>query len=158
MYSDTARVIPCDGCLKGRMTKPKVFKQSRSGSDKPTRPFQHVQADIMVNRSTTSREGFKYVLVLVCVYTRIVYGYGMERKSEALSRFKRFRDDICAFHGQCSLLTCWTWFWQRHRDRANGCRRCLYGHSFYRLRPHKWRSLGHDIAQSVFSVHRGSRD
>ena len=94
---NAARVIPCDGCLKGRMTKPKVFKQSRSGSDKPTRPFQHVQADIMVNRSTTSREGFKYVLVLVCIYTRIVYGYGMERKSEALSRFKRFRDDICAF-------------------------------------------------------------
>ena len=51
----------------------------------------------MVNRSTASREGFKYVLVLVCVYTRIVYGYGMERKSEALSRFKRFRDVICAF-------------------------------------------------------------
>ena len=94
---NAARVIPCDGCLKGRMTKPKVFRQSRSGSDKPTRPFQHVQADIMVNRSTTSREGFKYVLVLVCIYTRIVYGYGMERKSEALSRFKRFRDDICAF-------------------------------------------------------------
>ena len=79
------------------MTKPKVFKQSRSDSDKPTQPFQHVQVDIMVNRSTTSRKGFKYVLVLVCVYTHIVYGYGMERKSEALSRFKGFRDDICAF-------------------------------------------------------------
>ena len=51
----------------------------------------------MANQSTTRREGFKYVLVLVCIYTRIVYGYGMERKSEALSRFKRFRDDICAF-------------------------------------------------------------
>jgi hypothetical protein len=94
---NAARAVPCNGCLKGRMTKPKVFRQSRSDSDKPTRPFQHVQADIMVNRSTTSREGFKYVLVLVCVCTRVVYGYGMKRKSDALSCFKRFRDDICAF-------------------------------------------------------------
>ena len=51
----------------------------------------------MVNWATTSRESFKYVLVLVCVLTRIVYRYGMKRKSDALSCFQRFRDDICAF-------------------------------------------------------------
>ena len=86
---NAARAIPCDGCLKGRMTKPRVYKQSHSIFEKPGRPFQHFQDDIMVNRSTTSRKGFKYVLILVCVLTRVVYGYGMKRKSDTLLRFKR---------------------------------------------------------------------
>jgi hypothetical protein len=36
------------------MTKPRVHTSSRNTFEKPTRPFQQVQADIMVNWSTTS--------------------------------------------------------------------------------------------------------
>ena len=57
-----------------------------------------------MSRLTTSREGFKYVLVLVCVLKRIIYGYGMKQKSDALSCFQRFRDDIYAFSVQIMCL------------------------------------------------------
>ena len=94
---NAARAIPCNGCLKGCMTKPRVHTSAQNTFGKPTRPFQQVQANIMVNRSTTSRKGFKYVLVLVCVLTRNIYSFGMTRKSDALSCFQRFRDDISTF-------------------------------------------------------------
>ena len=53
---NAACVVPCHGCLKHRMTKPRVYTQCRPLSVKPRNQFQHVQTDIMVNRDNEWRK------------------------------------------------------------------------------------------------------
>ena len=110
----------------------------------------------MVIRSTRSREGFKYVPILVCVYTRIVHRLWLWLWNEAniwdAFTFHDFKRHL-RFQSTSAVSTRRAWLWEQHRASSDGLQRSIYGSPLYALRLHQRCASRHDLAKSVFSVH-----
>ena len=71
---------PCEGCdtAKAKLSKP-VHKAERS---KPQKPGERLVWDIFTSPKRT-KDGIKYLLVIVDVYSDRIWVYGLKRKSQA---------------------------------------------------------------------------
>lgn len=86
---NAACVVPFDGCVKGKMNKPRSYEQFRGMCDKPSRPFQHIQADIMANRGKMSERVSNSSLFWFACTRRIVCLVRVEAKiGEAVTDVK----------------------------------------------------------------------
>ena len=80
----------CPGCQFGKSHR-LPFPKSEN---RATAALQLVHSDLMGLTRTSSYAGFRYVMVIVDDFSRFTWVYFLEHKSEALSKFIQFKQEV----------------------------------------------------------------
>ena len=91
----------CPGCAAGACSKKRTHNSSHGDTALPTGPLQQMHIDLIDFHTTPSRNGYKYALVLVDKFTRMVWVETMKSKSkeEGHAAFVRWRKRVGNRHG-----------------------------------------------------------
>ncbi|KAK9019275.1 hypothetical protein V6N11_053801 [Hibiscus sabdariffa] len=86
----------CESCLLGKMTKAPFNGKSERASDL----LGLIHSDVCGPMNTQARGGFHYFITFTDDFSRYGYIYLMRHKSEALEKFKEFRNEVQNQHGK----------------------------------------------------------
>ncbi|KAK8534694.1 hypothetical protein V6N12_057338 [Hibiscus sabdariffa] len=86
----------CESCLLGKMTKAPINGKSERASDL----LGLIHSDVCGPINTQARGGFHYFITFTDDFSRYGYIYLMRHKSEALEKFKEFRNEVQNQHGK----------------------------------------------------------
>ncbi|KAK8555331.1 hypothetical protein V6N12_009479 [Hibiscus sabdariffa] len=86
----------CESCLLGKMTKAPFNGKGERACDL----LGLVHSDVCGPMNTQARGGFHYFITFTDDFSRYGYIYLMRHKSEALEKFKEFRNEIQNQHGK----------------------------------------------------------
>ncbi|KAK8670697.1 hypothetical protein V6N13_037315 [Hibiscus sabdariffa] len=91
-----AQMDVCESCLLGKMTKAPFNGKSERASDL----LGLIHSDVCGPMNTQARGGFHYFITFTDDFSRYGYIYLMCHKSEALEKFKEFRNEVQNQHGK----------------------------------------------------------
>ncbi|KAK9044560.1 hypothetical protein V6N11_058458 [Hibiscus sabdariffa] len=80
----------CESCLLGKMTKAPFNDKVERASDL----LGLIHSDVCGPMNTQARDGFHYFITFTDYFSRYGYIYLMRHKSEALEKFKEFRNEV----------------------------------------------------------------
>ncbi|KAL4290791.1 hypothetical protein GQ457_14G015240 [Hibiscus cannabinus] len=80
----------CESCLLGKMTKAPFNGKSERASDL----LGLIHSDVFGPMNTQARGGYQYFITFTDDFSRYGYIYLMRHKSEALGRFKEFKNEV----------------------------------------------------------------
>ncbi|KAK8569059.1 hypothetical protein V6N12_007591 [Hibiscus sabdariffa] len=86
----------CESCLLGKMTKAPFSGKDERASDL----LGLIHSDVCGPMNTQARGGYQYFITFTDDFSRYGYIYLMRHKSEALERFKEFKNEIQKQHGK----------------------------------------------------------
>ncbi|KAK8596896.1 hypothetical protein V6N12_065375 [Hibiscus sabdariffa] len=86
----------CESCLLGKMTKAPFSGKGERASDL----LGLIHSDVCGPMNTQARGGYQYFITLTDDFSRYGYIYLMRHKSEALERFKEFKNEVQNQHGK----------------------------------------------------------
>ncbi|KAK8564635.1 hypothetical protein V6N12_058218 [Hibiscus sabdariffa] len=86
----------CESCLLGKMTKAPFNGKGEQASDL----LGLIHSDVCGPLNTQARGGFQYFITFTDDFSRYGYIYLMRHKSEALERFKEFKNEVQNQHGK----------------------------------------------------------
>ncbi|KAK8971909.1 hypothetical protein V6N11_027676 [Hibiscus sabdariffa] len=90
----------CESCLLGKMTKAPFNGKGERTSDL----LGLIHSDVCGPMNTQVRGGFHYFITFTDDFSRYVYIYLMRHKSEALEKFKEFRNEVQNQH-ECGIVS-----------------------------------------------------
>ncbi|KAK8690315.1 hypothetical protein V6N13_089009 [Hibiscus sabdariffa] len=85
----------CESCLLGKMTKAPFNGKGERASDL----LGLIHSDVCRPMNTQARGGFHYFITFTDDFSRYGYIYLMRHKSEALEKFKEFKNEVQNQHG-----------------------------------------------------------
>ncbi|KAA0058181.1 gag/pol protein [Cucumis melo var. makuwa] len=80
----------CESCLEGKMTKRPFTGKGHRAKE----PLELVHSDLCDPMNVKARGGFEYFITFTDDYSRYVYVYLMQHKSEALEKFKEYKAEV----------------------------------------------------------------
>ncbi|KAK8593532.1 hypothetical protein V6N12_045612 [Hibiscus sabdariffa] len=86
----------CESCLLGKMTKAPFTGKGERESDL----LGLIHSDVCGPMNTQARGGFQYFITFTDDFSRYGYIYLMRHKSEALEKFKEFKNEVQNQHGK----------------------------------------------------------
>ncbi|KAK8554175.1 hypothetical protein V6N12_031146 [Hibiscus sabdariffa] len=86
----------CESCLLGKMTKAPFSGKGERASDL----LGLIHSDVCGPMNTQARGGYQYFITFTDDFSRYGYIYLMRHKSEALERFKEFKNEVQNQHGK----------------------------------------------------------
>ncbi|KAK8696645.1 hypothetical protein V6N13_001777 [Hibiscus sabdariffa] len=86
----------CESCLLGKMTKTPFNGKGEQASDL----LGLIHSDVCGPMNTQARGKFYYFIIFIDDFSRYGYIYLMRHKSEALEKFKEFRNEVQNQHGK----------------------------------------------------------
>ncbi|KAK8680980.1 hypothetical protein V6N13_053388 [Hibiscus sabdariffa] len=86
----------CESCLLGKMTKAPFSGKGERASDL----LGLIHSDVCGPMNTQARGGFQYFITFTNDFSRYGYIYLMCHKSEALEKFKEFKNEVQNQHGK----------------------------------------------------------
>ncbi|KAK8590161.1 hypothetical protein V6N12_024544 [Hibiscus sabdariffa] len=86
----------CESCLLGKMTKAPFSGKGERASDL----LGLVHSDVCGPMNTQARGGYQYFITFTDDFSRYGYIYLMRHKSEALEKFKEFKNEVQNQHGK----------------------------------------------------------
>ncbi|KAK8619691.1 hypothetical protein V6N13_135973 [Hibiscus sabdariffa] len=86
----------CESCLLGEMTKAPFSGKGERASDL----LGLIHSDVCGPMNTQARGGYQYFITFTDDFSRYGYIYLMRHKSEALERFKEFKNEVQNQHGK----------------------------------------------------------
>ncbi|KAK8715626.1 hypothetical protein V6N13_042955 [Hibiscus sabdariffa] len=86
----------CESCLLGKMTNAPFNGKGERASDL----LGLIHSDVCGPKNTQARGGFHYFITFTDDFSRYGYIYLMRHKSEALEKFKEFRNEVQNQHGK----------------------------------------------------------
>ncbi|KAL4290130.1 hypothetical protein GQ457_14G000530 [Hibiscus cannabinus] len=86
----------CESCLLGKMTKTPFSGKGERASDL----LGLIRSDVCGPMNTQARGGYQYFITFTDDFSRYGYIYLMRHKSEALEKFKEFKNEVQNQHGK----------------------------------------------------------
>ncbi|KAK8593781.1 hypothetical protein V6N12_045855 [Hibiscus sabdariffa] len=86
----------CESCLLGKMTKAPFSGKGERASDL----LGLIHSDVCGPMNTQARGGYQYFITFTDDFSRYGYIYLMRHKSEALEKFKEFKNEVQNQHGK----------------------------------------------------------
>ncbi|KAK8535581.1 hypothetical protein V6N12_057097 [Hibiscus sabdariffa] len=86
----------CESCLLGKMTKAPFSGKGERASDL----LGLIHSDVCGPMNTHARVGYQYFITFTDDFSRYGYIYLMRHKSEALEKFKEFKNEVQNQHGK----------------------------------------------------------
>ncbi|KAL4353618.1 hypothetical protein GQ457_06G011980 [Hibiscus cannabinus] len=86
----------CESCLLGKMTKAPFSGKGERASDL----LGLIHSDVCGPMNTQARDGYQYFITFTDDFSRYGYIYLMRHKSEALEKFKEFKNEVQNQHGK----------------------------------------------------------
>ncbi|KAL4326131.1 hypothetical protein GQ457_11G022160 [Hibiscus cannabinus] len=86
----------CESCLLGKMTKTPFSGKGERASDL----LGLIHSDVCGPMNTQARGGYQYFITFTDDFSRYGYIYLMRHKSEALEKFKEFKNEVQNQHGK----------------------------------------------------------